>query len=761
MRIKRQISILKIEKLSGYSVSRRKLHSLVVFHPLFLRLVMLPAVTLCVVLALSLKSSQALTVVDVAPSFVSGLQEPMPIDQRLLGQNPGHEYLKTDVLISGSIEYKVVAIARGLRGPVSGFIGDLYHWQDPLGLLDPNRRIEPPTNTPTTTPTLTHTPIPTNTPTRTLTPTQTSTRTATPSRTFTPTRTHTPTRTATPFILPPTNNKITPTPPKRGDYDEQTELGAADLEFEAMLADCSPPPQPDEWHDLIGTLDFMRIGRDHDISLISIVNSRGFPNWFCFPPPFGGPGCYNSQNYYVTTDVEQLKKLAEDWLIYTHYTVQHFNQATPPPSAAPPGSLDARSYEIWNAIRWQNCDGTNQRDVLPALGEQFPPNVEILYWEIGNEPEIALDGVGFDPAAYLQRYGVWRNGLPTDYAGITNAMLDMDIRIHGQKTIKVGPSLVNKSWPYLQELKVNNAWVDFIAYHPYTSIYSGRPYNANNWVDNDYDNLRKNIREINVDQYAWAVQTQSYFQNAELLATEWNPSSWESTYFYKWRARSMAHALASLETIFAFVRGGVDQAHYFTNPVLGNDTNPTYQTFAFLEQGNLGDILLQWYPSTDQLLDNTNHRGYVTQEFAGTIRLWGVNWGSAAVNIPFQTDNLSPFYTYTLTGCYELAAPASLLQGVINDPDNPTNDPNAPALSQSLQITFLPSSGNWIGEIDLPVTVKPASWKVCTISRVLNGPIYSSFMPLIFNSIIGQNAPQGNPYPPPEPTLTPPPIPYP
>ena len=144
----------------------------------------------------------------------------------------------------------------------------------------------------------------------------------------------------------------------------------------------------------------------------------------------------------------------------------------------------------------------------------------------------------------------------------------------------------------------------------------------------------------------------------------------------------MAHALASLETIFSFVLAGVDQAYYFTDPTFGGaTTNPTYKTFEFLKT-HLGSVLLKSYPTDSTTFKYHDYRGYVAQDNDGTITLWGLSWGDITTTVNVQVDNLSPLYTYTLTGCHKLIAP-SLLHGALGDE-------NAPPLSQELQITFTP-----------------------------------------------------------------------
>ena len=483
---------------------------------------------------------------------------------------------------------------------------------------------------------------------------------------------------------------------------------------------------PQELKNQLGTLDYLRVGRDRNVALISIVNSKGVPNWYFWP---------DANNPYITTGLNELKQLAADWVLYTHYTVKNFNQSQPP-SANSPSALEKRSAAVLAALRWQNCAGTNSRPTLPQPGEALP---EITYWEIGNEPNFGLAGVYWSPAQYAARYGVLNTSNPR-FVGITNSMIEMDIAIHGQKTIKIGPALMsdNSTEPYLRELKNAGATVDFVSYHPYTQIfgywrkgeYTQLPDVAEKWQKADYKYLRDQMNGIYNSQKSRAAAIRNVYPGVELLATEWNPSDWQVNWRIHWREESMAQTLAVMETIFSFARVGVSQAHYYTLPVSNDSpahiTNPTYKTFAFLKS-HLFD------PKSDSHLlaayDNntspgTYYRGYAVQHGAsGLVSLWGLNWDSNPRTVNFSLE-MNSMFRYSMFECSRLSAP-SLLVGSLGDE-------GALPLADELHIVQTPEALTWNnGQINYMMTIPPSSWVACFINRTPVSTIYSNYLPIV------------------------------
>ena len=316
---------------------------------------------------------------------------------------------------------------------------------------------------------------------------------------------------------------------------------------------------------------------------------------------------------------------------------------------------------------------------------------------------------------------------------------------------------MSNSVDYLTELKNYGARVDFVSYHPYDHIFgywnstghTSLPDNANVWTESNKAYLRDQISGIFDAQNAKAVAIRNIFPDVELLSTEWNPSSWEASWYLDWREKSMAQALAVMETIFSFSRIGVSQAHYYTLPTGPNTTDtthPTYKTFQFLKD-HLGNTLLQSYDNGSPA--TTYNRGYVIQDnSSGTVSLWGLNWGDSSATIDFSLT-VSGLYNYSMTGCYDLTAP-SLLHGKVNG--GLTND-FAPPLTQTLPINYTPTSSFWNnGLINYSMNISKASWIACFITRTPKGPIWTVSLPIIIKSsnnqmLSGASYLNSNPYP--------------
>jgi hypothetical protein len=490
-------------------------------------------------------------------------------------------------------------------------------------------------------------------------------------------------------------------------YDWQDPLGLNDP--------LRPPPDEPEITNQLGTLDFLRLTVTNDGPLMLNVNMRGVREIFTHPQVLN--------NAYVNTDVNMLATLAADWVHYVNYTLQHFDTSNPP-NPASPNYLEAHSAVILNDIFWMNRDGTSVRPKLPNPGETLPA---VTYWEIGNEPNYPLDNFTLSPAAFAARY-----------VTITNAMFARDGLINGTRTIKVGPSFIanfppsqNSVVDYLNALKAVGAVVDFVSYHPYDGLYGGwwvdaqgvyhtaLPDNADDYSAADLASIRNKISEtynFQLAKYITAVQATA--PGTEIWFTEWNPSSWESSFHQEWKAKSMANALASLETVFTFARMGVDGAHFFSNPAfLDNDQQqPLFQTFMFLEN-NLGDELLAVYDAGSSSI--TQHRAYVTHQsspssaFPGTVTLWGLNWGTATQNFDFTVTNLD--VPYEVGQLCLLAAP-SLLHGAFNEVGMPTNPPLSSKVTVKCEYnpTGLPSGFTWTGFLTMAFDVPPNSWAAFT-----------------------------------------------
>ena len=214
--------------------------------------------------------------VQVSADFWQG----RPLPGALLGQTL--DTFTWAIAEQGTQSQLAVEVARGLRGPAAGLVGEFYSWVDPLGLDDPRRRLNP-----------------------------------------------------------------------------------AESTIDPQYAGCpSPPPQKmNEMTNLLGTLDFLRLNREHSSLPLFVVNSRGLANWFTWPEPEDNP--------YVTTDQAEIQALAADWVFYTQYVVRRFDQAHPP-SASSSDPLEQRAAALLARLRWESCGGSRPGDLLPAAGEARP-----------------------------------------------------------------------------------------------------------------------------------------------------------------------------------------------------------------------------------------------------------------------------------------------------------------------------------------------------------------------------------------------------
>jgi len=442
-------------------------------------------------------------------------------------------------------------------------------------------------------------------------------------------------------------------------YDWRDPLGLKD----PLRADPASPGL--EISNQLGTLDYLRLAAANRAAVSLNVNTRGVRDVFTHPP--------EPALRWVMTDTATLAGWAADWVHYVNYTVQRFDTADPPD---PDSSyfLERHSAEILAAIDWRNRDGSGIRPELPEPGEALP---RVTYWEIGNEPNYPLSGFRLPPAIFAERY-----------LAITTEMIERDLLINGVRTIRVGPSLTATYPPdrlsigdYVSALEAAGAVVDFVAYHPYTTLFGDwsvgpdgailfgdTPASAADFTEEHINGLRDILSGLYGFQETLFISTTlASPAGVELLATEWNPSSWESAYAEVWKAKSAAQALGVLETVFSFARLGMRAAVFFADPAFQRDDRqqPLYETFAFLERA-LGDELLAVYDGDAP--GETAHRAYVTRHVGagtampGAIVLWALNWGEAPVRFDFELAGLR--LPYQVGQRCELAA-ESLLHGAL------------------------------------------------------------------------------------------------
>ncbi len=296
------------------------------------------------------------------------------------------------------------------------------------------------------------------------------------------------------------------------------------------------------------TLEWMRLIRDHRSIPLVTANVRGIG-----PLSASGYGRF----YYTDTSIETLKQLAADWVRYINFILPTYRQG----DVLPP-----EDQAILDSINW----GTKPK--LLDRGEPSTPKV--IYWEIGNEPEVPLPW----STPNVPRYSLDGPTYAARYKELAQAMLAVD------PEIKLGPCMLapNPSLATLDAVLADHSIpVDFIAYHPYGPL---RTY-ANNYGDSP-SSAEAGLRYIKAQQQAVYSNVIASIlrngrspQNIALMVSEYNPSSWE------WEGsteiRRVSQALGLAETLFTFADLGIFAANYWSYPawcVDGTET-PQYKVF--------------------------------------------------------------------------------------------------------------------------------------------------------------------------------------
>jgi hypothetical protein len=173
---------------------------------------------------------------------------------------------------------------------------------------------------------------------------------------------------------------------------------------------------------------------------------------------------------------------------------------------------------------------------------------------------------------------------PADYAArynaITKAMLAVD------PTIKVGPCVMSadngNAWLDAVFANRNNR-VDFVAYHPYGPLYSiTRSTGVLN--ANDLAIGMNRIKQQQADRRQKVVDrltANNRSASTPLIASEWNPSSWEGTWYFGLH-QTVAQGLGVAETIFSFAELGFVAAQYWDFPNYPSSTaieTPGFKVF--------------------------------------------------------------------------------------------------------------------------------------------------------------------------------------
>lgn len=333
------------------------------------------------------------------------------------------------------------------------------------------------------------------------------------------------------------------------------------------------------------TLDIVREARDKNAEFVIIANCRGF-----------GTGTGSS---FVFTDrtTTTIAAMAGDWVRYTNKILPNYRQGDP---------ISGRDKDIIDSITW-----TTDKLLKPS---EKPPR-KVTYWEIGNEPEVPLEMLPTLPPADYH----------TNYLAMVAAMIAEDPQI------KVGPCTTTPGTSGNEWLNVilNDpaCRVDFVAYHPYGPLYWVTKNQSGGVLDGP--TLENGLNYMKTQQVEAkqrvvnALTAAGRDPNTPLWLTEYNPSSWEGTYYYN-LSKCQAHALGVIETIFTFAELGIKAAQYWDHPNQGSTTRemPGFKVYEQL-QDYMGDVLLDSYV-------NGSFRIYTTKDTAtGRIVLWVANMSNS------------------------------------------------------------------------------------------------------------------------------------
>ncbi|MBI4580289.1 MAG: hypothetical protein HY718_11340 [Planctomycetes bacterium] len=294
------------------------------------------------------------------------------------------------------------------------------------------------------------------------------------------------------------------------------------------------------------TLQALRDARDRNSYVQICLNTRGI-------------GTGNGSTWvYTDQTAATLAGLAADWVYYCNKLVSNKRQGD---------ALATQEQAILDSLNW------GSDDKLLAPGE--PPVPPVVYWEIGNEPEGPYPPPALAPDDYAARYST-----------ITQAMRAVD------PTIKVGPGVMSadngNAWLDAVFSNAGNR-VDFVAYHPYGPLYwitknnSGGVLNANDLMGG-LDSLKQqqtDRRQKVVDR----LTANNRPGGTPLVASEFNPVSWEGTYYYN-LSQTVAQGLGLAETIFTFAELGFTAAQYWDLPNYPSTTPrevPGFKVFKMMQ----------------------------------------------------------------------------------------------------------------------------------------------------------------------------------
>lgn len=340
------------------------------------------------------------------------------------------------------------------------------------------------------------------------------------------------------------------------------------------------------------TIDFLRDLRDSHCTGLITVNIRGT-----------GTGVSYGDFHYADTSLDPLIQLACHWVRYVNFII-------------PNGPQNAADRAILAAIDWSKWSSSPK---LPAPNEPALPTIK--YWEIGNEPEIAIDHHEFteDPEELPPHRPDWTIAEYVHrYKAITAAIKKVD------PTIKVGPGMLDAvaetAMPLLND---HDAIIDFWAYHPYDDL--GHYYHPDG-TPAQIDKMEARLRNVRANQIKkYNMQRQAFIKagrnpdQVQFMLTEWNAMRWNYNY------PSMYQAFGFADSIFTFAQLNIADANFWGNMVndqhVTTEPGPAARLWMKLDQC-LGDTLVNSHVD-----DADNLRLYTTRDSkTGQIFLWGLNF---------------------------------------------------------------------------------------------------------------------------------------
>ena len=380
------------------------------------------------------------------------------------------------------------------------------------------------------------------------------------------------------------------------------------------------------------TLEFLRYARNTNTNLVVTANTRGLVE----PDPND-----STKTRYYTTDITTLSTLAANWVRYVNHIVPTYRQGD---TISDP--LDAA---IYSSLVWSSTYPGDSFDTLLAPEEDSVSKV--IYWEIGNEPSVSVagsigvsNGFSLTPTEYYDRYKAIAAAMKAE-----------------NPTIKVGPCIINgdRSDDYLNLILADTSVpVDFISYHPY-----GRMGDYNDPVY-----IEAYLGEVYYYQYNKVVEIRDLISangrdpnSVEMIASETNVSYW--SYNDTEKEGQMAHALGSVDTMFAFARLGLTAAHYWIWPAHAGDGTkyPSFKAFEKMRD-YMGDTYLGTYSMENRF------RIYVTRSSStGLISLWILNFSNSidqTVNIAI--NNIPQHFQAQLLRLENPVAPTTLFSSILS-----------------------------------------------------------------------------------------------